>query len=137
MKTANVTLEVVTTKKKATFNIYVQRTSEEIFNMGNSSFLVNISKTVFKNGKFIFAKVKYCTKGYDVMEYVHYPFGAFGIQIRCNTLGKPVSDKKEKIASVVYDYSGNPSNVSWRLIDTAIVTPNYETVDSNYILNFK
>ena len=137
MNTANVTLEIVSTKKTATFNFYIQRTSDEIFNMGNSSFLVNISKTVFKNGKFLFAKVKYCTKGYDVMEYVHYPFGAFGIQIRCNTLGKPVSDKKEKIASVVYDYSGNPSNVSWRLIDTAIVTPNYETVDSNYILNFK
>jgi hypothetical protein len=137
MKTVNCTLEVVTTKKKATFNIYIQRTSDEIFNMGNSSFLVNVSKTVFKNGKLTFAKVKYCTGGYDVMEYVHYPFGAFGIQIRCNTLGKPISKNKEKIATVVYDYTGNPSNVTWRLMDTAVVTPAFETVDSTYFINLK
>ncbi len=137
MKTAAVTLEASTTKKKATFNIYIQRTSDEIFNMGNSSFLVNLSKTIFSNGRLTFAKVKYCTKGYDVMEYVHYNFGAFGIQIRCNTLGKPVSDKKEKIATVVYDYTGNPSNVTWRLIDCGLVTPAMETVDTKFLLNFK
>ena len=137
MNTANVTLEIVSTKKTATFNFYIQRTSDEIFNMGNSSFLVNVSKTVFKNGKLTFAKVKYCTGGYDVMEYVHYPFGAFGIQIRCNTLGKPISKNKEKIATVVYDYTGNPSNVTWRLIDTAVVTPAFETVDSTYFINLK
>ena len=137
MKTANCTLQVTANSKSAYFDIYIERTSDEIFNMGNSSFLVNVSKTVFKNGKFTFAKVKYCTGGYDVMEYVHYPFGAFGIQIRCNTLGKPISKNKEKIATVVYEYTGNPSSVTWRLIDSAVVTPAFETVDTTFLLNFK
>jgi hypothetical protein len=137
MKSSNCTLQVTANSKSAYFDIYIQRTSDEIFNMGNSSFLINCNKTIFKNGKLTFAKVKYCTGGYDVIEYVHYPFGAFGIQIRCNTLGKPISKNKEKIATVVYDYTGNPSNVTWRLIDSAVVTPAFETVDSTFLLNFK
>lgn len=137
MKTANCILEISTTKKKATFNIYIERTSEEIFNMGNSSFLVNLSKKIFSNGRMIFSVVKYSTKGYEPIEFVKYPFGAFGVQIRCNTLGREVKEKKTKIVTVVYDYIGNPSNVTWRLIDSAVVTPNFETVDTNFILTFK
>lgn len=137
MKTSNCTLQVTINSRSAYLDFYIERTSDEIFNMGNSSLYVNLSKSVFKNGKLTFAKVKYCTGGYDVIEYVHYPFGAFGIQIRCNTLGKPVSDKKEKIATVVYDYTGNPSNVTWRLIDCGLVTPNFETIDTKFLLNFK
>ena len=137
MKTSNCTLQVTINSRSAYLDFYIERTSDEIFNMGNSSLYVNLSKSVFKNGKLTFAKVKYCTGGYDVIEYVHYPFGEFGIQIRCNTLGKPVSDKKEKIATVVYDYTGNPSNVTWRLIDCGLVTPNFETIDTKFLLNFK
>lgn len=137
MKSANCTLRITANSKTAYFDIYIQRTSDEIFNMGNSSFLVNVSKTVFKNGKLTFAKVKYCTGGYELIQYIHYPFGAFGIQIRCNTLGKPISKNKEKIATVVYEYTGNPSSVTWRLIDSAVVTPAFETVDSTYFINLK
>lgn len=136
-KAAICTLELVTTKKKATFNIYIQRTSDEIFSMGNSSFLVNLSKTIFKNGKLEFACKKYSTKGYEPIEFKQYSFGCFGIQLRCNTLGRSISDQKEKICSVVYDYSGNPSAVTWRLIDTAVVTPNFETVDTTFFINLK
>lgn len=137
MKTANCTLEVVTTKKKATLHIYIERTSDEIFNMGNSSFLVNLSKTIFSNGRMTFSARKYSSKGYEAMEFVKYPFSAFGVQIRCNTLGREVTEKKTKVATIVYDYTGNPSNISWRLIDTAVVTPNYETVDTRFLLTFK
>ena len=137
MKTANCTLEVTTTKKKATLHIYIERTSDEIYNMGNSSFLVNLSKTIFSNGRMTFSAKKYSSKGYEAMEFVKFPFGAFGVQIRCNTLGREVTEKKTKIATVVYDYNGNPSNITWRLIDCGVVTPNYETVDTKFMLSFK
>jgi len=38
---------------------------------------------------------------------------------------------------LIFSLNGNPSNVSWRLLDTAVVTPAMETVDTNFILNFK
>jgi len=137
MKSANCTLQISTTKKKATFHIYIERTSEEIFNMGNSSFLVNLSKTIFSNGKLTFACRKYSSKGYDEIEFVKYSFGAFGIQIRCNTLGRDVTEKKTKIATIVYDHSGVPSNVTWRLIDCGVVTPTIETVLTQYKIERK
>jgi hypothetical protein len=137
MKTSNVTLEISTTKKKATFHVFIERTSEEIYNMGNSSFLINLSKKIFTNGKLIFAAVKYSTKGYEVIEFKQFPFNCFGLQIRCNNLGKDVSEKKKKIATVVYDYKNDISSVGWRLIDSAVVTPNFETVETKFILNFK
>ena len=137
MKTANCTLEVVTTKKKATLHIYIERTSDEIFNMGNSSFLVNLSKTVFKNGRLTFACVKYSTRGYELIEFVPYSFGAFGIQIRCNTLGREVIANKTKIATIEYDYVGIPSGISWRLKDTEVVTPIKETVLTQYKIERK
>ena len=137
MKTANCTLEISTTKKKATFHIYIERTSDEIYNLGNASFLVNLSKKIFTNGKLTFAAVKYCTKGYEVIEFKQFPFNCFGLQIRCNTLGKEVKEKKTKIATVVYDYKGDITSVEWRLIDTAVVTPSMETVDTNFLLKLK
>lgn len=137
MKTANCALEVTTTKRKVTLNIYIERTSEEIFNMGNSSFLVNLSRSIFSNGRLTFTAKKYSSKGYEAMEFVQYPFSAFGLGLRCNTLGREVCEKRTKIATIVYDYTGNPSNISWRLVDTAVVTPNYETVDTKFMLSFK
>ena len=137
MKTANCTLEISTTKKKATFHVYIERTSEEIYNMGNSSFLVNLSKKIFTNGKLTFAAVKYSTGGYEVIEFKQFSFNCFGLQIRCNTLGKEVKEKKTKIATVVYDYKNDISSVGWRLIDSAVVTPGFETVETNFLINFK
>ena len=137
MKSANCTLEISTTKKKATFHVYIERTSDEIFNMGNSSFLVNLSKKIFTNGKLTFAAVKYSTGGYEVIEFKQFSFNCFGLQIRCNTLGKEVKEKKTKIATVVYDYKNDISSVGWRLIDSAVVTPNFETVDTNFLIKLK
>lgn len=137
MKKSDVTLEISTTKKKATFHVYIERTSDEIYNMGNSSFLVNLSKKIFTNGKLTFACVKYSTGGYEVIEFKQFSFNCFGLQIRCNNLGKEVKGKRTKIATVVYEYKGDITSVEWRLIDTAVVTPNYETVDTKFLLKLK
>ena len=137
MKTAAVTLNVIAKKKTAFLEFYIQRTSNELFSLGNSSLLVNLDKKIFTEGKLTFAIKKYTSKGYEPLQFVQYSFNAIGLQFRCNTLGKPVSDKKEKIATVVYDYTGNPSNVTWRLIDCGLVTPAMETVDTKFLLNFK
>lgn len=137
MKSAKCILQVTANKKTAYFDIFIQRTSDEIFNMGNSSFLINCNKNVFKNGKLEFQCKKYSSGGYEPMQFTQYSFNCIGLQIRCNTLGKQITDKNVKITTIKFSLNGNPSNVSWRLLDTAVVTPAMETVDTNFILNFK
>jgi len=137
MKTANVTLNVIAKKKTAYLEFYIQRTSNELFSLGNSSLLVNLDKKIFTNGKLTFAIKKYTSKGYEPLQFVQYSFNAIGLQFRCNTLGVEVSDKKVHLATLKFNLKGVPGIVKWRLQDTAIVTPNFETVDTKFLLNFK
>lgn len=137
MKTAAVTLNVIAKKKTAFLEFYIQRTSNELFSLGNSSLLVNLDKKIFTEGKLTFAIKKYTSKGYEPLQFVQYSFNAIGLQFRCNTLGREIPTVKTHLATLKFSLNGTASKVTWRLIDSAIVTPNFETVDSTYFINLK
>jgi len=137
MKTANCTLQVTATKKTAYLDFYIERTSNEIFSMGNSSLLLNLDKKIFTDGVITFQAKKFTSRGYEPLEFVQYSFNAIGLQFRCNTLGREIPTVKTHLATLKFSLNGTASKVTWRLIDSAIVTPNFETVDSTYFINLK
>ena len=137
MKTSNVYCEVIALKNKAVLNFKIDRTSEESFNMGNSSLLINFNPLNFSNPICTYQNSTFSTKDYEPIEVKTILKKILGIQFRVNGIGKPVSKRLCKLLTVEFDLIGKADGISWRGIDTAIVTPNFETIASDYFINFK
>ena len=137
MKTANVYCEVIALKDKAVLNFKIDRTSEESFNMGNSSLLINFNPLNFSNPKCTYQNSTFSTKQYEPIRVEKVLPKILGIQFKCTGTGKPVSKRLCKLLTVEFDLVGKADGISWRAIDTAIVTPQFETVETHYSILFK
>jgi len=137
MKTANAILTVTKTKDKAIFEISIKRTSKETYLMGNSSLLINFDKYSFANPKLTYANPMYSTGPYDPLEMAVIWRRVLALQVRINAMPiVQVPTANEIFATVEFDLIGNSQNVGWRSIDTAIVTPDFQEVITNYSLIF-
>lgn len=124
-------------KTRATLHIYIKREDDEVFNMGNSSFLLNYTKGSLDNPTKYYERKKYSTGIYEPIEVKEMIDNrTVGIQLRMRTPGRAVSNKFEKICTVKFDQkiSKKLINLSWRSIDTDVVTPTFIKVDTNYII---
>ncbi len=133
MKTSNVKLRVKYSNGKAYLDFFFERTSKEIFNMGNTSLLVNFNKAVVSNPIVTYRNPLYNKSGYEEIKMLIILNRILAIQFRCTDgIGKEVSTDLVKLISVQFDLSGLDTNLSWRLIDTAVVTPQFLEVQTNY-----
>jgi hypothetical protein len=137
MKTSNVYCEVIALKDKAILNFKIDRTSDESFNMGNSSLLINFNPLNFSNPICTYQNSTFSTKDYEPIEVKTILKKILGIQFRVSGIGKPVSKRLCKLLTVEFDLVGKADGISWRLIDSAVVTPNFETVDTKFLLKLK
>lgn len=134
---AKVTAKFIPGKSKATLHIYIQDIGKEEFNMGDSSFLINYPKGSLINPVKYYERKKYSTKVYEPIEVKEMiRERTVGIQIRVKAAGKTVSHKPEKICTVKFDQRipKDLINITWRSLDTAVVTPSFITVDTDYII---
>jgi hypothetical protein len=133
MKTANIKLRVKYSNGKATLDFFFERTSKEVFNMGNTSLLVNFNKLALSNPVVTYRNPRYTKAGYEEIEMIILLNRILGIQFRCSDgIGKEVSTDLIKLISVEFDVSSLDTNLNFRLIDTAVVTPNFLEVQTNY-----
>ena len=132
---------MITATAKATFRedngkviveLYVNRTSEELFNMGNSSFLINYTGLI--NPVVTFKNETYSGGEYDEMEFKNIYNRTLGVQLRVKNKGVIVSDIPTKIFSIELEKASDKYDFTWRLIDTAIVTPDFQTVVTDYLM---
>ena len=137
MKTANVYCEVIALKDKVVLNFKIDRTSEESFNMGNSSLLINFNPLNFSNPVCTYQNSTFSTKQYEPIRVEKVLPKILGIQFKCNGTGKPVSKRLCKLLTVEFDLVGKADGISWRAIDTAIVDVNFQPVETHYFINIK
>ncbi len=136
MKTSNVTLVYTQKGKKLQLHVYIKRTSAEVFNMGNSSFLINYAKNSLHTPKLTFSRKKYSTGSYKPIWIKEVLIGrCIGIQIECTGLGKPVlssGEWGEKLATVEMVMNNENYMLQWRYRDTEVVTPDKQPVETVY-----
>lgn len=136
MKTSNVTLVYSQSRKKLKLHVYIKRTSAEVFNLGTSSFLINYLRNSLNSQKLIFTRKKYSSGSYKPIWSKEVLIGrCLGIQVECTGLGKPVltSGKYgEKLATVEMTMNNEDYNLQWRSLDTAVLTPDYQPVETTY-----
>lgn len=136
MKTSNVTLVYSQRGKKLQLHVYIKRTSAEVFNLGNSSFLINYAKNSLNTPKLTFSRKKYSSESYKPIWIKEVLIGrCLGIQVECTGLGKPVlSSGKwgEKLATVEMTMNNEDYNLQWRSLDTAVLTPDHQPVETIY-----
>lgn len=117
---------------KVIFDLYVNRTSEELFNMGNSSFLINYTGLI--NPVVTFKNETYSGGEYEEIEFKDIYKRILGIQLRVKDRGVIVSSVPEKIITIELEKASDKYDFTWRLIDTAIVTPDFQTVATDYLM---
>lgn len=138
MKSAKVYCEAMRSgKDKAILNFKIDRTSKDKFNMGNSSLLINFNKLIYSNPICTYQNKTYSSGDYEPISTVVLFARVLSLQFRCNGTGKEVSDRLTKLVTVEFDLKGKIEGLSWRAIDTAIVTPQFETINTEYFLNIK
>ena len=137
MKTANVYCEVIALKDKAVLNFKIDRTSEESFNLGNASLLINFNPLNFSNPVCTYQNSTFSTKQYEPIRVEKVLPKILGIQFKCNGTGKPVSKRLCKLLTVEFDLVGKSDGISWRAIDTEIVDVNFQPVETHYFINIK
>jgi hypothetical protein len=138
MKTSNVTLVTSKIKAKLRLNLFIKRTSSEVFNMGSSSFLINYVKNSLANPILTFQCERYSTGDYQPIELAIVLVNrCIGIQLRCDGIGKSITNKftyGERIVTVEMDIVNSSYNLQWRAIDTEVVTPDKFKVDTIYTI---
>ena len=136
MKTSIVTLAYSQKGKKVQIHVYIQRTSEESFKLGTSSFLVNYPKGSLNSPGLIFSRKKYSSGSYKPIWIREVLLGrCLGIQVECEDSGNAVltSGKYgEKLATVEMTMNSEDYNLQWRLLDTAVLTPDHQPIDTIY-----
>ena len=136
MKTANVTLVYSQKGKKLQLHIYIKRTSSEVFELGTSSFLINYVKNSLSSPKLIFKRKKYSSGDYKPIWISEVLAGrCVMVQVECEGAGKPVltsGDYGEKLATVELSIKSKPFNLSWRTLDTAVLTPDHHEISTIY-----
>jgi len=138
MKTADVTLVYSKKGKKLQLHVYIKRTSAEVFNMGNSSFLINFTKNSLNTPKLTFSRKKYSSESYKPIWIAEVLINrCVGIQVECVGTGKPVLNTGkygEKIATVEMIMNNENYNLQWRSRDTEVVTPDKQKVETIYTI---
>lgn len=136
MKTATVTLTYSQIKKKLKINVYILRTSKEVFTLGTSSFLINYFKNSLSSPGLTFARKKYSSGSYKPIWFREVLLGrCLGIQVECEGSGKAVltsGEYGEKLATVEMTMNSEDYNLQWRLLDTAVLTPDHQPIDTIY-----
>jgi hypothetical protein len=136
MKKSNVALVYSQKGKKLLLHLYIKRTSSEVFELGTSSFLINYMKKSLSSPKLIFARKKYSTGDYKPIWTKEVLAGrCVGIQVECEGPGKPVltSGKYgEKLATVEMVMNTDTYNLQWRALDTAVLTPDHQPIETVY-----
>lgn len=139
MKTADVTLVYSKKGKKLQLHVYIKRTSEEVFNLGTSSFLINFKKYSLSDPKLTFSRVKYSTGSYKpIWIKMVLADRCLGFQVECTGIGKPVLNSGEfgeKLATVEMIRNNENYNLEWRLRDTAVQTSDLQPVETNYFIH--
>jgi hypothetical protein len=133
MKTSNVKLRVKYLNGKAYLDFFFERTSKEVWNMGDTSLLVNFNKAVLSNPVVTYRNPLYNKSGYKEIRMEIILNRILGIQFECTDgIGKEVSTDLVKLVSVEFDITSLEANLNWRLIDTEIITPQFLEVQTNY-----
>ena len=137
-KQANVNLIIdYPTFHKCTLHIAIQRIKDN-WNMGNTSFLINHDKFNLINPVLIYENKKYSRGDYAPIEMKSILQNkCIAIQLRCSGSGEQVANEYETICGIVFDLVSEPLNIKWRLQDTAVVTPEFQTIDANYLITYK
>ena len=144
MRTANVVAVIESLIRVYRVHIFIKRTSTEVFNLGTSSFLLNYNKGTLLNPELIWGRLKYDSKDYDHIWISEVIAGrCVGIQVTCHGKGQDVSESYERICTVKWSFAKNKTkyftandvNLSWRMLDTATLTPEHGHIDVNYIVD--
>jgi hypothetical protein len=124
---------------KCTIHIAIQRIKDD-WNMGNTSFLINHNRYNLINPVLIYENKKYSRGDYFPIR-MESKFGnkaiAFQLEITEGEAGEQVSDEYETICGVEFDIVSEPLNIAWRGVDTAVVTPEFQTIDCNFLITYK
>ena len=137
MEVFNYSLDILVVK------FYIRSTGNESFEMGNSSFVWIYDDGLLTNPELIYSNDAYSGNPlYEDIEYLNlHPDWISMLQWRTKpngfgTEGNVVSSDWELLCRVNYDINGQDiSSINWRLQDTAIVTPTYETIQTNFFIN--
>jgi len=122
---------------KCTIHIAIQRIKDD-WNMGNTSFLINHNRYNLINPVLIYENKKYSRGDYSPIEMkALLQNKIIALQLRCNGSGEQVSDEYETICGVEFDIASEPLNIAWRGVDTAVVTPEFQTIDCNFLITYK
>lgn len=104
--------------------------------VGNASFLINHDRINLANPELIYSNPKYSSGEYEPLQVIPLLQNRIlAIQLRCNLLGSiPELLKYETICTIRMDVIATPLNLKWRSQDTALVTPGFITINTNYII---
>lgn len=115
---------------------------DDAFEMGNSSFIFNCPRNCFTNIKIYKANKRYNSTFYVPM-WVRL-FGdrnrGFGLQLKLedgmehgNTVLSAKDKYGERIATIELEYNPKvPIFIKWNTVDSAVVTPSFQTVETEW-----
>jgi hypothetical protein len=107
------------------------------WDIGNTSFLINHNKFNLINPILIYENKKYSRGNYLPIEMKSILQNkCIAFQMRCIGKGEQASEDYETICGVEFDIVGEPFNIAWRLKDTALVTTNFDTIETNYLITY-
>jgi len=141
------------TKDKLLFDVYILRTSKLPLNMGNSSYIWNVEKGVFKNPKIVYFNSKYTSKS-NSQDYADpkliaintFTKSKIALQIYCTQgdgIGEEISGSGEsiygeKLCTIQMDIIKFGSlNIKWDVLNSATVTPSFwPIITDTYFIDF-
>lgn len=127
-------------KNKFSFDVYTLRTSKEEFNIGNSSYLLELPKDVYDNPQLLYFNSKFSSdnKSYGEPKIFFLKMKTkdrFMLQIYCVGEGEgilyspEVKTFGEKMFTIQFDIlKKDKTQVKWDIINTAIVTPTFSPI---------
>lgn len=140
MRTLN-TAKVTYDNRMVYVDIFTLRTSDSAFRMGNSSYFFLLPDNVFNDAKIVWKNPKYSLGDYNlkVFFYNQYLKDRFCIQLYCYGQGEIIDNSTpnklgEKIATIQLAKNSNDFFVKWDTINSAIVTPEFLTSNSTWIM---
>jgi len=141
MKKAKINIETEEIDGKFYADFYIESLGGESFQLGNSSFVIEYEKDSLLNPRMIFANTNFSDNAlYEKLELKEiYKGWTSMIQFRLKpngfgTEGNIISGYF--LCRVAFDRGETKDiNFRWRLRDSAIITPDFQTIETDYFIN--
>ncbi len=134
--TANATIKnIKESQTQISFDISMKPTAD-IYSMGNTTFIVNFPIGMLTNPQLSYFSPRYLGPEYSPPKCIMIRSKKIAVQFYCKSFGVTVAKRDEVLFTVTCDKL-IPGDISftWDLLNTAIVTPSFLTVETNYLNN--